>query len=321
MQQSIQKEEKEVKKDPLFTAVKEMLKDIYDFRDGLIATGTYSRVYLVHHKIFTEDHTLKIMNFNLILQNIRETGINSIREAFARKKKWFEKEAQFFNAFRRNPNILEFDSLGYVTYKYGEEIFEIPFIISKYIKGVSLREFIQKQEFLGWERIYNLSVKILSTIEAIRQKGFFYWNIRPEKIIVEDSSYNPVFLDADMPEHISSITDLTGTNIIINKDLYNALSYLSPLIDRSKERETETASIICLFGLLLYEMVTQEEKVREEPDFFKSLYKKMNAPNPGIPGGIANVIRKAISQNPAERYKDIKEILKDLRDIKENIHK
>jgi hypothetical protein len=69
IQKPIKKEEKEDKKDPIFTAVREMLKDTYDFKGGLIATGTYSKVYLAHHKIFDEDHALKIINFNLILHS------------------------------------------------------------------------------------------------------------------------------------------------------------------------------------------------------------------------------------------------------------
>jgi len=315
--------EAEVKRDPIFTAVQEMLKRNYDFSGGLIATGTYSRVYLVHHKIFDEDHVLKLMNFNLFLRNIGKVDIKIIKEAFDKKKKMFEKEAKFFYSLQGAPNILGYVRLDYVLYEYREEVFEIPYLLSRYIKGVSLRDFIRSEKPLDWDHIYNLSIKILSTIEAIQKKGFFYWNIRPEKIIVEEGSHNTVFLDADMPEHISSLTDLSGTNIIINRDLYNTLFYLSPIIDRMNERETETASIICLFGLLLYEMATQDKTVRDKFNFFSELNKKFNSPgfelerNPGLPDGIAGIIKKTITPMKGQRYRDIEEVLNDLRNVKE----
>jgi serine/threonine protein kinase len=201
-------------------------------------------------------------------------------------------------------------------------VFEIPYLLSKYIKGVNLKEFIKKKGPLKWELIFNISGKILSAIDAIHQQGFFYWNVRPEKIIIETDSNTPVFLDADMPEHISSLTDLSGTNVIINKDLYNTLSYLSPFIDRRKERETETASVICLFGVLLYEMATKDVDIRDEFDFFKNLYNKLNTPgfdlkkkNPTLPDGIANIIKKTIAQKPGQGYKNVKEVLNNLREI------
>ncbi|MDQ1352163.1 MAG: hypothetical protein QG657_2469, partial [Acidobacteriota bacterium] len=253
-----------IKKDPIFSTLQERLQDSYDFSGGLIATGTYSRVYMVHNKTSNRDHALKLMNFNLILHSIKAESVKDIKNIFEKKREEFEKEAQFFYEFRKNPNILGYVNQARIPYVFHDVLFEIPYLISKYIKGVSLNEYIHAKGPLEWKHILNISEKILSTIELIHQQGFFYWNIRPEKIIISDDDYNPVLLDADMPEHISSLTDLSGTKVIINKDLFNVISYLSP---QAKERKAEIDSIICLFGILLYEMTTQDTDIRDEFGF------------------------------------------------------
>jgi hypothetical protein len=321
IQKPIKKEKRGNKKDHIFTTVREMLKDKYDFKKGLIATGTYSRVYRAHHNFFNEDHVLKIMNFNLILDSIPGTGIKNIKSAIEKKKKEFEQEARFFKAFKGNPNILDLELLAYVNYEYRKEVLKIPYLITKYIKGVNLKEFIRKKGPLEWKRIFYISEQILSAIAAIHQQGFFYWNVRPEKIIIRDRSHTPVLLDADMPEHISSLTDLSGTNVLINKDLYSALSYLSPFIAGTRTRVKEKASLICLFGVLLYEMVTKDIDRRDEFGFFKNLSNKLNAPgfklknSPAWHNGIVNIIKKAIAQKPGQRYRNVNEVLDDLRAI------
>ena len=307
----------------LFPAVREKLGDDYDFEVGRIGTGTYSKVYLGHHYIFEEDHALKIMDFDFIIQVIKEPKIEDIKEEFAKKKERFEEKVRFFNKFRNHSNILNIVDSGFVPYEYKNHMFKIPYMLSKFIKSVNLREYIQEEGPLKWENIYNISEKILSTIDKFHEAGYFYWNVKPEKILIEEESKTPVLLDAAMPEHISDETDFSGTNVIINKDLFNTRIYLSPFTGTKRERET--ASVICLFGVLLYEMVTGDREVRTHDDFLENLYNHLNTPgftlkekNPGLPEGIENIIKKAISRNTEQRYKDLKKILADLKNANES---
>ncbi len=249
MQKATMEEEEE---GYLFPGIREKLGDDYDFEVGRIGTGTYSKVYLGHHYIFEEDHALKIMDFNFILQGIKEPGIKDIKEEFEKRKERFEEKVRFFSKFRNHPNILDIVDSGFIPYEYKNHVFKIPYMLSKFIKGISLKEYVQEEGPLEWESIFDISQKILSTIDKFREAGYFYWNVKPDKIL------------------------LNG------------------------ER-------------------------RSEDDFLENLYNHLNDPgfdlkekNPGLPDGITVIIKKTIVKNPEQRYKDLKEILDDLRNIKES---
>lgn len=308
----------ENKQDRLLSAVYEKLGDDYDFEGGRIGTGTYSRVYLVRHTIFKEDYALKIMDFDFIAQGIKEHRINDIKGEYEKRKESFEEKIRFFNKFKGHPNVLHIIDSGFIPYEYKEHVFKVPYMLSKYIKGINLKEYIQEEGPLEWKNVLIISERILSTIDKFQQTGYFYWNVKPEKILIDGEERSiPVLLDAAMPGYIPGETDFTGTKIIINVDLFKTNRYLSLLNVTSKE--LETASVICLFGVLLYEMVTGDREVRSRDDFLENLYNTLSAPgftlnerSPRLPGGIGSIIMKAVSRDVGQRYKNLGEILADI---------
>ncbi len=316
----------EKKQDHLLSAVYEKLGDDYDFESGRIGTGTYSKVYLVRHTIFKEDYALKIMDFDFIAQSIRGHRIENIKEEYEKRKESFEEKVRFFNKFKGHPNILYIVDSGFIPYEYKGHVFKVPYMLSKYINGVNLKECIQEEGPLGWENVFNISEQILLTIDKYQQAGYFYWRVRPEKILIHGERSTPVLLDPALSEYLPGETDFTGTKIIINIDLFNSTQYLSFFTGTWREREI--ASVICLFGVLLYEMVTGDREVRIHSDFLENLYSHLNAPgftlddrNLDLPGGIESIIKKAVSRDAEQRYKSLGEILADLKSANESLSK
>lgn len=127
-----------VKEDEIFAVARENLKDNFDFIEKEpIGTGTYSRVYAVYHKIFKEYHALKILDFDRILRKVDESKqVLNLKDVFEEKKERFLEKVRFFDQFRGHPNILNIVDAGVVPFEYKKDIFKIPYLLSKYIKGV-----------------------------------------------------------------------------------------------------------------------------------------------------------------------------------------
>jgi len=314
------KQVKETKANDVLTLIKKKLNDDYEFSD-LIGTGTYSKVFLFRHSMFKEDHALKVMDLLFLLQSIREPGTETIKEEFEKRKERFEEKVQFFNRFRGHPHILDIVYAGYVSFEYETQVFKIPYMLSKYVKGTSLKELIKEKGALEFEKIIDVSLKVLSVLLAVHEQVGFHLTVNPSKIIIKEDGETPILIEAPLPKDIASDTDITCTYSILNKDLLKVMRFLKA------KWEFETASVICLFGVLLYEMATGENKIRNEKDFPDNLYNRLNSPgfdisvyNPGLkqPGKIVNIIKKAVEKQSSMRYQTIKEILEDFKNLKED---
>jgi len=323
---TLSKQVKETNTDDVLTLIREKLRDNYEFSDRLIGTGTYSKVFLFRHSMFKEDHALKMMDFHFLLQSIREPDTETIKEEFEKRKERFEEKVRFFNRFRGHPHMLDIVDAGYVSYEYETHVFKIPYMLSKYVKGTSLKKLIEligekEKGALEFEKIIAVSLKVLSVLLAVHEQAGYHLTVNPSKIIIKEDGGTPILIEAPLPKDIASDTDITCTFSIINKDLLKVMRYLGT------KWEFETASLICLFGVLLYEMATGETKIRNQKDFPDNLYNRLNSPgfdirvyNPGLkhPGKIVNIIKKAVEKQSSKRYKTVKEILEDFKSLKED---
>jgi serine/threonine protein kinase/FixJ family two-component response regulator len=317
-----------IKEDYIFNAISEHLRDRYIISDSLIGTGTYSKVYFARHRIYAGDYAIKIMDFDLILMFIKRkvASIEIMKEEFKKKCDEFITEAKFFYTFSGNPNILNIVDQGYVPIEYEKDVFQIPYLVSKFIKGVSLKEFIDEKGPLALESVLYISEKILSAINSIHEQGFFYLNLNPAKILIADEYKTPILIDAGFSyDYIPGFTYEFSTKVKTEPERFNAISYLSPIYRKRNNKGLKTASIICMFGVLLYEMITGEKKIRNEDNFLDTLYEKLSDPvaglkqkNPNLITGIVRIIKKAIAKDYRLRYRNVKRVLNDLRKVKRN---
>lgn len=123
---------------------------------------------------------------------------------------------------------------------------------------------------------------------------------------------------------IFSYTGINGKNIIIHKYLLNAILYFSSQPLTSTKKDFIINAVICLFGVLLYEMVAGE--VSHERGFLETLFSELNEPSfdlqqktPGSKNEMRNIIKKTLIKDPEQRYKNIKEVLDDLEDVKKSV--
>lgn len=183
----VQKDIKKERDDRAFIAVREKLRDKYNFRnEQRLGGGLFSNSYLVYHKIFEEDHVLHIMDFDLCMKILRKSNINDQEAEFKKRAEKFREKAIFFNRFFRQPNIVNLSDIGFVSNKYEDKEYEIPYFIVKYVKGLSLKELIHQKAPLELERVFKISESILSVLVDLHENDFVFRYIDPKQIIIED---------------------------------------------------------------------------------------------------------------------------------------
>lgn len=307
--------------DHILKVVKKRFADKYDFDGRRLREGLYSTSYsyLVHHKMFDEDHLLKISKLS----------INGLKSEVEKRKEEFKQEARFFNTFKHHPNIVDIIDAGFIPLKEKNEKYEIPYRIVKHIKGSSLLQFMLRKPPLELKYIFKISENILSALIDIHKKDYILWSINPEDIRIDKKNKhtailkNPGFFkDRD----IYNETEREISGISIDKRLLNNLVFLYPE-PWAAIKDRGIAADICLFGVLLYEMATGE--TRYESSFLEVLGSKPEEPflemkekNPDLPEGIVHIIEKAITRDPVERYISAAKLLQDLKKVeKECAHR
>lgn len=314
------KEKKVVKPEKesrILAVVRKKLSDQYNFAGGRIKEGLLpdSYSYLVYHKVFEEDHVLKI----------REPFIKGIKSEFEKRKRRFKQEAQFFYRFLHHPNIVDIIDAGFIPGEQKNNEYEIPYLIMKQVRGVSLQQLILKEAPLGLKTVFDIAEDVLTTLVEIHSKDYIYWGINPEDIIIDKKNKNAaVIMNAGFFKDINVYNEIEpgASNLYVNKHLLRNLIFQSsgPI---TGIKDYGTAADICLFGILLYEMATGE--TRYESGFLEVLKSKRaySFPGqknmiPGLPQGIANIIKRTMAREPDQRYKNAKKVLSDLRKVKRN---
>ena len=206
-----------------------------------------------------------------------------------------------------HPNISKAFELGTVLTKDDDEDIEIeefsPFITMEYFQSAELL----KYDRLNEEKILNTIIKqICSVLYYLHQSNFIYYDLKAENILVADQNNTPVI----------KLIDLGFTNSTLeekNRDIKGTAQYIAPELLK-KESHNHKVDFYSL-GILLYRIVygkfpfkseneidIYKSHIEEEFEFGESIYSKK----------LVNVVIKLLKKNPAERYDNALEILKDL---------
>jgi len=285
--------------------------------------GFLSNSYLVYHRLLRQHHVLKLMDFDLCMKAIKKSNINDQKSEFEKRKKRFIGKGIFFSKFLHHPNIVNFNEMGAISHKYEGDEYEVPYFTVNYVDGLSLKELIEQKAPLELNKAVNISKSILSTLVEIHENDFLYRYIDPGEIIIEADSDNGIFIKAASPmdKDIFSYTVINRKNIIIHRCLLNAMLYFSSQPFTYSKEDFKTTVVICLFGSLLYGMLTGE--IHYGSSFLENLDKKLSGPifdlkkrNPSFQDGIRNIIKKTVTKHPENRYKNLKEVLVDIEEVK-----
>ncbi|MFN2390701.1 MAG: protein kinase [Pyrinomonadaceae bacterium] len=243
----------------------------------------------------------------------------------------FEQEA-FAASALNHPNILtiyEFDAEG-----------EVCFLAAEYIEGETLSEH-SKNGLMSLQSALDIAIQVVSALGAAHSAGIVHRDIKPDNVMIRPDGlvkvldFGIVKLSADSGFGTSDFglnreqaenpkseaaTVIRGT---VPGMIMGTANYMSP--EQARGLTVDARSDIYSFGIVFYEMLSGRLPFEGETaiDTIAAILHKepvpLNQSLPDLPAEIEQIVNRTLRKNADERYQSIKDVLTDLRSVKQKL--
>jgi len=271
---------------------------------SFISRGGMGEVYLAHDRRLGRKVALKIL----------PASFTRDRDRLGR----FEQEARAASALN-HPNIITI----YEILKIGSS----QLIATEFVEGKTLRQRMMHTPPSLTEAL-DIAIQIADALAAAHAAGIIHRDIKPENVMLRPDGYVKV-LDfglaklseqaiAVAPDEALTKQVRTGSGVVIG-----TAGYMSP--EQARGREVDVRSDIFSLGAVIYEMVAHRRPFEgETPSDALAAILKTDPPPiselvPGPPPELARIVTKSLRKDREQRYQVVKELLIDLRAIKQDV--
>ena len=233
--------------------------------------------------------------------------------------KRFKQEAQAASALN-HPNIITIYDIG--------EVDERHFMATEYIEGETLRQRTATHKFSLIEAL-EVAVQAASALAAAHQARIVHRDIKPENIMLRPDGYVKV-LDFGLakltePRHLATGTQAPTVARLDTEPgtIVGTANYMSP--EQARGQAVDARTDLFSLGAVIYEMVAGRAPFVGETstDVIVSIIEREPAPlsryEPDAPQELQRIVSKALAKDREERYQTIKDILIDLRKLREEL--
>ncbi len=278
----------------------------YEIRSP-IGAGGMGEVYLAEDTRLRRDVVLKILPAEVV----------SNRERLLR----FEQEARATSSLN-HPNII-------TIFEIGEER-GIHFIVTEFIKGDSLRQFIGARP-IELSEILNIALQLASALAAAHEAEIVHRDIKPENIMVRHDRIVKV-LDFGLAKLANKSKERVLVDSKAETDarvmttpgvVMGTVLYMSP--EQARGLPVDARTDIWSLGVVLYEMLAHRWPFEGETpsDVIASILKTeppaLTSFVPGVPAELERIVMKALRKKKEERYQTIDELALDLKSFKQRM--
>ena len=269
--------------DPL-TPLRAALAGHYEI-EREIGQGAFATVYLAYDLKHERHVALKVLNAD----PTSETG-----------------ELRFIREIRllarlQHPNILPLHDSGHVE--------ALLYYVMPYVDGETLRARIDRERQLTIEAAVSIACQTADALCYAHKQGIIHRDIKPENILL--SGEHPVIADFGIARAIdlAGVRQLTRTG----QKSPGTPAYMSPeqlLGDREVDARTDIYSL----GCVLYEMLSGKPPFAGKDGFVRRFTEQPPSPSSrrAVPQWLDQIVLRALSRNPADRYQTCRELLSAL---------
>ena len=271
---------------------------------SFISRGGMGEVYLAQDRRLSRKVALKILPAAFTKDNER------LRR--------FEQEARAASALN-HPNIITI----YEILKTGAN----HLIATEFVEGETLRQRFSRSQLTLTESL-NCAIQVADALAAAHKAGIVHRDIKPENIMLRPDAYVKVldFGLAKLAEQSSAVPPeealtrqvRTGSGVVMG-----TAGYMSP--EQARGREVDTRSDVFSLGAVIYEMVAGRKPFEGETpsDTLAAILKTDPAPISDLiqdaPAELVRIVHKSLRKDREERYQVIKDLLLDLRALKQDL--
>jgi len=203
-----------------------------------------------------------------------------------------------------------------------------PFIAMEYVEGDTLGRRM-KQVPLEVHETLDIAIQIATALAAAHEASVVHRDVKPDNVILRPDGLIKV-LDFGLAKQVErrSVSSFEEAYAAPNPQTHPGLvmgtvAYMSP--EQARGKLVDARSDIFSFGSMLYQMVTGRLPFIGENDIdvVGSILHKEPRPlsqsaRP-IPHDVELLIRKALRKNREERYQSMRELLADLKELREEL--
>lgn len=257
-----------------------------------IGEGGMARIYQAEHAGLRRQVALKVL---LDASTRAPEG----RERFLR-------EARIAAAIK-HPNVVNIFDVG---------VHEgTAFLVMELLTGIDLEQLIEQRGALDEGTIIDIMVPVLAGLAAVHDAGVVHRDLKPGNVFLAQGRYDevdPKLLDFG----ISKAAGPEQLRLTTNGMLIGTPFYMSP--EGLRGEEMTPASDQYSLGVVMYECATGTNPFHASTfaEIFKLIgagqYPPPTSTRPQISKRLERIIMRAMSLEPAERYKDLREMGRDL---------
>ncbi len=303
---------------PAYQAAAEMLVDGADLKAGqniahyrilrLIGEGGMGKVYLAEDSKLHRKVSLKFLS-------------TSFTRDHARLRR-FEQEARAVSALN-HPNILTIYEIG--------EVGGHRFIATEFIEGQTLRERLRSGVDL--DDALDVAIQVASALVAAHRVNIVHRDIKPENIMIRREDELAKVLDFGLakitPRRQSgaAVNSAVATALMANTGpgvIMGTVAYMSP--EQARGETVDERTDIWSLGVVLFEMVAgcSPFVAGTSNEVISAILAKTPAPPLArfahdVAPRLEEIVEKALTKNRDERYQTSKDLLIDLKRLKQSL--
>ncbi|HEV7843274.1 MAG TPA: serine/threonine-protein kinase, partial [Pyrinomonadaceae bacterium] len=227
----------------------------------------------------------------------------------------FNQEAQAISALN-HPNIITIHEI--------EQDAPLPYITTEYIEGETLRDHMAR----GWMNIneaLEVAIQTASALAAAHAKEIVHRDIKPENIMLREDGYVKI-LDFGLAKLMEKQSTSPEAVTQVHTDVGSVIGtarYMSP--EQARGLEIDGRTDIFSLGIVLYEMVAGKSPFTgvTNHEVVASILKEEPLPLVAfisdVPPRLQEVITRALKKDRDARYQTARELLDDLKALKQDV--
>jgi eukaryotic-like serine/threonine-protein kinase len=199
-----------------------------------------------------------------------------------------------------------------------------PFIATEFIDGITLRKRMKQGRIILSEAV-ETAIQIASALDAAHQAGIVHRDVKPENVMVRKDGYVKV-LDFGLARPTERHEVSTEAATMVNTEvglIVGTASYMSP--EQARGQKVDARSDIFSLGMVIYEMVAGRSPFigATNSDIVASILKeqppRLSDLLSDVPPELEMIVDRALIKDKDERYQTVRELLGDLKRLKQNL--